>query len=80
MDHTSRFDSLLRQGSSREDALSVLRREGASPLQCIVAIHVTEGVGLVAAKELLYAGPVWSDVSDEALIAEAKALDLDVEG
>ena len=73
----------MRQGCSREDALSVLRREGASPLQCIVAIHVTEGVGLVEAKELLYASPVWSDVlqmSDESVIAEAKALDLDVEG
>ncbi len=42
--------------------MAELRREGASPFDCMRAIQVTEGVGLATAKRLFFESSSWADV------------------
>lgn len=74
---TARFSELREQGRSCNDALEVLRGEGASPLDCLVALHEGERLGLVEAKRFLHESPAWADymrANDESLIAEIEAM------
>jgi hypothetical protein len=59
---TDEFRSLLAEGRSRDEALGELRRTGASPIQCIKAIHEVEGASLATAKRLFTESRSWSDV------------------
>ena len=67
MNPTDQFRSLLSEWRSREEALGELRRTGASPIQCIMAIHEVEGASLVTAKRLLCESPAWSDVVENTM-------------
>jgi hypothetical protein len=70
---TDRFRALLNEGRSRDAALGELRREGASPFDCIRAIIETEGVGVAQAKRLFTETSSWARYvheSDEALVRE----------
>ena len=74
----ARFRELREQGHSCNDVLDVLRREGASPLTCQIALHEVEGLGLVEAKRFLYESPAWADymgANDESLIEEIEAME-----
>ena len=71
---THRFRSLLSQGESRDAALGEMRRAGASPIQCIKAIHDVEGVDLGTAKRLFSESRSWRDIVEntEAMFVEAE--------
>jgi hypothetical protein len=81
MNHADRFRYSLADGRSRDDALAELRRAGASPFDCIRAIHHVEGVGLATAKRLLSESTAWRDVVDRRLddqISQLESLGRDV--
>lgn len=74
MNPTETFRSLLHRGRSRDEALADLRRAGASPIQCIRAIHEVEGASFATAKRLFSESPSWSDVVEDTVadfVAEA---------
>jgi hypothetical protein len=74
---TARLRMLREQGHTRDEALGALRLEGAGPMECLVAIHEVERVGLGEAKRLLHESPGWADymrANDESLIAEFEAM------
>jgi hypothetical protein len=52
MNPSEQFRSLMFRGRSRDEALDELRRQGASPIQCIKAIHEVEGASFAKAKQL----------------------------
>jgi hypothetical protein len=74
MNPTDQFRSLLSDRKSRDEALCELRRTGASPIQCIKAIHEVEGASLATAKRLFSESPSWSDVVEntEAMFVEVE--------
>jgi ribosomal protein L7/L12 len=76
MDETDRFRALLKDGRSRDDALSAMRRAGASPIGCIKAIHEVEQVSLAEAKRLFSESASWADIhrSHEAFADELETL------
>jgi len=65
-DYTSRLEELLASGVSFEDAMVTLRREGASPVKTILAIHIVKRIGLGEAKEMFSTSPSWQDVNEAA--------------
>jgi hypothetical protein len=74
-EHVNRFRSLLERGRSRDDALAVLRQDGASPITCIRAIHEVEHVGLAEAKRRFATSPSWADIVEANDRAIASALE-----
>lgn len=52
MGFVEQYRTLRNLGRSRDEALAELRRVGASPIDCVKAIHEVEHVGLVAAKRI----------------------------
>lgn len=80
MDVIEQYRTLRSLGRTRDEALAELRRLGASPISCIIALGEVERVGLVAAKQILSESPSWADyvrMNDESLIAELQALEED---
>ena len=52
----------LADGKALDDALSELRSEGASILQCIAAVEKVQKCGLAQAKRLVHFSPAWADM------------------
>jgi hypothetical protein len=78
MNQAARFRSALSQGRSRDDALGELRRAGATPMECILAIAEVENASFVEAKRLFSESVSWADYvrrNGQALIDELKALE-----
>jgi len=73
---TERYRALRREGLTIDDALAVLRRANAHPIDCIKAIRAVEGVGLGDAKGLFSQSPSWADVVEatDVLHRELEAL------
>ena len=75
MNPTDQFRSLLSEGKSRDEALGELRRGGASPNQCIKAIHDVERVDLGTAKRLFCESRSWIDVVENTAADFASELE-----
>jgi len=54
----------LANGKALDDALSELRSEGASILQCMAAVEHVKKCGLAQAKRLVHFSPAWADVRE----------------
>ena len=54
----------LADGKVLDQALSELRSEGASILQCIVAVQKVQNCGLGDAKRLVHFSPAWADMRE----------------
>ena len=67
MNPTEQFRSLLYRGRSRDEALGEQRRRGASPIQCIKAIHEVEGTSFATAKRLLSESHAWTDAFENTV-------------
>lgn len=65
----------LRGGATLDAALRVLRANGASVIECIVAVRWVRGCDLEEAKRVVHASPVWADVAaqNEKLYEELEA-------
>jgi len=67
LNHTEQFRSLLFRGRSRHEALGELRRAGASPIQCIKAIHEVEAASFATAKRLFSQSRSWNDAVENTV-------------
>jgi hypothetical protein len=61
-----RLTELVTAGTSQEDALAVLRGEGASAVETIAALHDARGMSLAAAKQVFSKSEAWADVNASA--------------
>jgi hypothetical protein len=74
---TERFQLLVAEGSSRDAALAELRRNRATPFQCIAAVAESENIGPGEAKRVVAESPAWTDYfrrNDEQLIEEIEGM------
>ena len=62
------YSTLLREATSRgyslDLALTVLREQGASPIDSIKAVREVTGVSLTEAKKLVSGSKTWEDIRD----------------
>jgi hypothetical protein len=70
----------LASGRILDDALSELRFEGVSILQCIIAVENVQRCGLAEAKRLVHFSPAWADMreANEKLLDELEAISKEV--
>ena len=54
---------LVRDGVALDTALSTLRADGASIIECIAAVRWVRGCDLAEAKRIVHTSPAWSDVA-----------------
>lgn len=77
MNPTDRFQALLAEGRSRDEALSELKQAGSSPMACIRVLVEVERLTLLEAKRALSESPAWSEYvrsNDELLLEELKTM------
>jgi ribosomal protein L7/L12 len=58
------YSGVRAQGGSQDQGLQELRLAGASPIECIKALCIVDGVGLAKAKEILHYSATWSDIRE----------------
>jgi hypothetical protein len=63
---SQRLVELTSEDTPQEEALSVLRREGASAIETIMALCDARGMSLAEAKEAFSKSGVWAEVNANA--------------
>ena len=58
--YTALFATEVANGASLEEALALLRSQGATPVDAIKAIYTVQGVSLGEAKQLFTRSPAWA--------------------
>ncbi len=61
-DLSSELRELLGSGASLDTALSQLRANGASIVECIIGVRSVRGCDLAEAKRVVHLSPAWADV------------------
>ena len=61
MDCTQRYRQLRATGKDRDIVLGVLRRKGASFIQCVKAMYEVDCLSLDECKVIVHQSPAWSD-------------------
>ena len=54
----------LQSGRSLDDALSLMRRDGATMLECVASVRWVLGCDLLDAKRTVCKSPAWVDVAE----------------
>lgn len=56
-----RFAELRKSGAELDDALAIIRGEGADLFSSVVAVKEVENISVLAAKESVAYSPAWSE-------------------
>lgn len=63
-DHSKNLRRILAEGKNLDEALSVLRMQGVSILECVIAVRNFRRCDIGEAKRLVHFSPAWKDVVD----------------